>query len=390
MDLVKMKQTFNELFNKPAEQAFFAPGRINLIGEHIDYNGGLVFPCPITYGTYALTHKREDSVFNLYSMNFEDLGVLTFSLDDLTFKEEHSWANYVKGMLKVLLEKGYTAPFGLDIVVFGNLPNGAGLSSSASLEMLMAYLFKTYYCLDFSQKEAALMGKEVENGYIGVQSGIMDQFAIALGKKDHAMLLDCNTQQYSYYPFPLEEKRIIIMNSNKRRELASSKYNERRGECESALSKLVTYFKLDTLCDLKCEDLDRIPENLLTPLEFQRVRHVVSENERVKAATTALTDNDLVKFGQLLTSSHVSLQKDYEVTGIELDTLVEAALSQKGVLGARMTGAGFGGCAISLVEKEDCDAFIEEVGRLYKEKIGYDASFYMATIGDGPTSLSLE
>lgn len=388
MHFETMQHTFKQLFSNPAEATFFAPGRINLIGEHIDYNGGLVFPCPITYGTYALVSKRKDRKICAYSMNFEDLGTIEFSLDDLTYSKAHNWVNYIKGVVKFLLENGHAIDHGLNLVVYGDIPNGAGLSSSASLEMLSVIIFKETFNLNISPVEAALLGKSVENHYIGVNSGIMDQFAISLGKKDKAILLNCDTLDFKYVDFVLENYSIVIMNTNKRRELADSKYNERRSECDSALEKLQTCFKINHLCDLSLEQLSNCPSDLLTPIEFKRVRHAVSENERVKSAATALSSGDLIAFGKLLNASHLSLRDDYEVTGIELDTLVAAALEQEGVLGARMTGAGFGGCSLALVENSKVNIFIEKTQSAYRQTIGYDASFYIATIGNGPIKLS--
>ena len=366
MDFAEMSSKFQEEFGKAADRKYFAPGRINIIGEHIDYNGGLVFPSPITLGTYALVGKREDKLVRAYSINFEKIGIIEFSLDNLEYNKEHNWVNYLKGVAKALIEEDYALQHGFDIVVYGNIPNGSGLSSSASLEMLSVTIFKDLF----------------ENQYIGVNSGIMDQFAIALGKKDHVILLDCNTLEYSYHPLQLEKHSIVIMNTNKRRELADSKYNERRSECESALEKLQTVCTANNLCEITLEELEANKE-LLTEVEYRRVHHVITD-ARVKQATTALAEGDLVQLGQLLNGSHTSLCKDYEVTGIELDTLAEAAWQVEGVLGARMTGAGFGGCGIALVENECVDNFIEQVGKKYKEVIGYEASFFVANIGDGP------
>ncbi|MEG0318805.1 MAG: galactokinase [Niameybacter sp.] len=378
-----MHLKFNQVFQQEYETKYFAPGRINIIGEHIDYNGGLVFPCPITLGTYALVSKRNDKMVQAYSMNFENLGVIGFSLDDLTYNKEHNWVNYVKGVAKVLLEEGYELNHGFNIVVYGNIPNGSGLSSSASLEMLCTTIFKDLFSLSITPVEAALLGKKVENEYIGVNSGIMDQFAISLGKKNQVILLDCNTLEYSYHPLQLEKHSIVIMNTNKRRELADSKYNERRSECEAALAKLQTVCDASNLCEVSLEILEA-HKALLSEVEYRRVHHVITENMRVKQATVALQAGDLVQLGKLLNGSHESLCKDYEVTGTELDALVEAAWGVEGVLGARMTGAGFGGCSIALVENGCVDNFIEAVGKKYEEEIGYVASFFVATIGDGP------
>lgn len=386
MNLEMMQTSFKQIFGYEGMSTYFAPGRINLIGEHIDYNGGLVFPASITLGTYAVVGKRNDQEIHAYSLNFEDLGMISFDLNNLEYDKAHNWVNYVKGVAKCIKEEGKTLPNGLDILVFGNIPNGSGLSSSASLEMLTTLIFKDQFDLAITPVEAALLGKKVENTYIGVNSGIMDQFAISLGQKDQAILLDCNTLDYSYFPIVLEGHKIVIMNTNKRRELADSKYNERRGECDDSLAKLQTVCTATTLCEVPMEVLEA-NQSLLTEVEYKRVRHVISENERVKASTKALEAGDLQAFGQLLNGSHTSLRDDYEVTGIELDTLVEAAWEAPGVVGARMTGAGFGGCSLAIVKEADVDAFIQHVSGIYAEKIGYEASFYIASIGNGPIRL---
>ena len=387
MELSTLQEKFVSVFEKESEASFFAPGRVNLIGEHIDYNGGLVFPCAITLGTYAVAAKRCDNLFRAYSANFEDLGVIEFSLDDLSYNKDHNWCNYVKGVLKYLIEAGHTINTGFDVLVFGNIPNGSGLSSSASLEILMCKVFTDLYSLSLTSVEAALLGKKVENEYIGVNSGIMDQFAIALGMQNHALLLDCNTHEYKHIPFELAGYSIVIMNTNKRRELADSKYNERRGECESALSKLQKVFNIEALCELTEDKLEEVEKIINHPIEFKRAKHAITENVRVIAATKALEQGDLITFGKLLNESHISLRYDYEVTGIELDTLVTAAWEADGVLGARMTGAGFGGCSIAIVENDKIDDFINHVNKKYVETIGYEASFYIASIGNGPKQI---
>ena len=374
---------FKEIFKENHEGIYFAPGRINVIGEHIDYNGGLVFPATITLGTYAFISKREDGMVHAYSMNFEAIGTITCDLKNLEYNENHNWVNYLKGMAKVLKGEGHKVEQGFNILIYGNIPNGSGLSSSASLEMLCLAVFKELNNLDITPIEAALFGKKVENEYIGVNSGIMDQFAISLGKKDQVILLDCNTLEYSYHPLELGKYKVVIMNTNKRRELADSKYNERRSECESALAKLQEVCNATNLCEVTLEVLEA-NKNLLGGKEYNRAYHVITENQRVKEATKALEVGDLVQLGQLLNASHKSLCEDYEVTGIELDTLVHTAWQVPGVLGARMTGAGFGGCSIALVDESSIEDFIAKVGEAYKEKIGYEASFFVATIGDGP------
>ena len=383
MNIERAALRFKEIFNEEHEGIYFAPGRINVIGEHIDYNGGLVFPAAITLGTYAIISKRQDKMVHAYSMNFEEIGTINCDLEKLEYDEGHNWVNYLKGMAKVLKEAGHKVDQGFNILIYGNIPNGSGLSSSASLEMLCLAVFKELNNLDITPVEAALLGKKVENEYIGVNSGIMDQFAISLGKKDQVILLDCNTLEYSYHPLELGEYKIVIMNTNKRRELADSKYNERRSECESALEKLQGVCKAANLCEISLETLKE-NKALLSDKEYNRAYHVITENERVKQATKALEAGDLAQLGKLLNASHKSLCEDYEVTGIELDTLVHSAWEVPGVLGARMTGAGFGGCSIAIVKEGCVEDFIAKVGKVYKEKIGYEASFFVATIGDGP------
>ncbi|MPQ44626.1 galactokinase [Clostridium tarantellae] len=382
-----IKNKFANIFGEDCESIFFAPGRINLIGEHTDYNGGFVFPCPITLGTYAAVSKRKDKIFKVYSMNFEDLGVLEFSLDNLEYNKKHDWANYLKGVIKFLLENNHKINYGLNIVIYGNLPNGAGLSSSASLEMLSAKILKDSFHLDFDNVQAALLGRTVENKYIGVNSGIMDQFAISLGQKDKAIMLDCNNLFFEYVPLNLINETIIIMNTNKRRELADSKYNERRAECDSALESLKTILNINSLCELTPEEFEKHKHVINDEIKIKRAKHAIYENERVKAAVKALKNNHIVTFGKLMNDSHNSLRDDYEVTGIELDTLVHTAWKQESVLGARMTGAGFGGCAIAIVKNDSVNSFIENVGKVYKDTIGYEASFYIASIGNGPIKL---
>lgn len=386
MEICLLKEEYKKLFGQEAEYSYFSPGRINLIGEHIDYNGGLVFPCAISIGTYGVVGKRNDCLFKVYSMNFESLGTVTFSLDDLNYNADHEWANYIKGVLKTMEEAGHSITFGLNIVINGNIPNGSGLSSSASLEMLACKIFNDYYNLSLSPEDMSLIGKKVENEYIGVNSGIMDQFAIALGKEGEALLLDCNSRNYSYIPFELGNHSIIIMNTNKRRELADSKYNERFGECMEALKILQSHFNINALCELSESNLSEVKTLLNQDVLYKRVKHVITENERVQKATCALKQNDLITFGTLLNASHASLKDDYEVTGIELDTLVSAA-QESGALGARMTGAGFGGCAIALVPQDKADELIQKVGQIYESKIGYAASFYVAQTHDGPNQL---
>lgn len=379
---------FQEIFETNDAKVFFSPGRVNLIGEHIDYNGGLVFPCAINLGTYGAAAINNTNTIRAYSLNFKDLGLIEISLDDLTYNKDNNWTNYVKGVVKFMKEAGHEVNSGFDLLVYGNLPNGAGLSSSASLEMLVGKILIDLFNLNISKVELALLGKRVENEFIGVNSGIMDQFAISLGKMDNAIELDCNTLNYNYAPVNFKNESIVIMNTNKRRELADSKYNERRAECEAALEQLKAIKNINALCELSTVEFNKISSAIKSPIERKRAYHAVTENERVKSAMTALNNDDLNMFGQLMTRSHSSLRDDYEVTGIELDTLVSSALKQPGVLGARMTGAGFGGCAIALVEKQHIEKFIQNVGNEYKAIIGYEASFYIASTSDGPNKIN--
>ena len=379
-------EKFSEVFqnNQSAElRTFFSPGRINLIGEHTDYNGGHVFPCAITYGTYGAAKKRQNRKIRLYSINFAEKGIIEFELDDLAYEVAHNWANYPKGMIRYIQEAGSVLPFGLDILIYGNIPNGAGLSSSASLEMLTGVIVNEMFDFQMERMDLVKLGKKVENEFIGVNSGIMDQFAVGMGKENCGILLDCNTLKYEYAPLDIADHKIIIMNTNKRRELSDSKYNERRSECETALALLQQELNIQSLGDLKEEEFEASQNLIQDPVLIKRAKHAVYENQRTLQALIALENGDLARFGQLMNASHVSLRDDYEVTGVELDTLVEAAWKQDGTIGARMTGAGFGGCAIAIVKEVDVATFISEVGHEYQAKIGYEATFYVASIGDG-------
>ncbi|SQA95169.1 galactokinase [Capnocytophaga ochracea] len=382
-----LEQKFQEVFGAPAEKQFFAPGRVNLIGEHTDYNGGNVFPCAIDKGTYGLVKKRNDRKFRMYSENFADLGVMEFTLDELTNDKKHDWANYPKGVIKMFLEAGQKIDSGFDILFSGNIPNGAGLSSSASIEMLTAIVLKDLFHLSIDSVEMAQLGKKTENLFIGVNSGIMDQFAIAMGKKDHAILLDCNTLKYAYVPVVLKDEVIVIANTNKRRGLADSKYNERRAECDEALAELQTKLPIKALGELSIEQFEANKDLIKSPIRQKRAKHAVYENQRTLKAQKELSAGNLTEFGKLMNQSHISLRDDYEVTGVELDTLAALAWEQPGVVGSRMTGAGFGGCTVSIVKKDKVDDFIKNVGEAYKNKIGYAADFYIASVSDGAKKL---
>ncbi|WPC20269.1 galactokinase [Pediococcus inopinatus] len=383
---------FEAAFNSNAETYYFAPGRINLIGEHTDYNGGRVFPCAISLGTYAAVSSRSDNAFHLYSANFADQGmqVLTLGTDEIQEKVGNVWTNYPKGMLRYLIEAGNQITHGLNVYIEGNLPDGAGLSSSASLEMLFGKILQTEFDLQVAPIDMVKFGVKVENEFIGLNSGIMDQFAVEMGKKDNAVLLDTNTLEYEHVPLKLGEYVIIIMNTNKRRELADSKYNEHRRECDEALAQLQTGIDIPTLGALDKETFDEYSYLIQSEPLLKRARHAVFENQRVGEAVTALQTKDLAKFGRLVNASHVSLQYDFEVTGKELDTLVHTAWEQDGVLGARMIGGGYGGCAIALVQKSAVKTFEERVGRNYQAVIGYAPDFYVAEIADGPQQLQKE
>lgn len=389
MNITKLTTTFRELFEVQPEQAFFAPGRINLIGEHTDYNGGHVFPCAITYGTYAVAKKRNDNLVRLYSVNFPDKEIIEFDLTQLEYDKQHHWANYPKGMIRYIKEEGYDIPQGFECVIEGNIPNGAGLSSSASIELLTGVLLDGVFGLGIPRLDMIKLGKRVENEFIGVNSGIMDQFAIGMGKKDAGILLDCQTLNFQYAPIKLEGYKILIMNTNKRRELADSKYNERRGECEQALSQLQEKLPIQALGQLTEAEFDENQTLIPNETVRKRAKHAVYENVRTLKALEELKAGNLEAFGQLMNQSHISLRVDYEVTGVELDSLVEAAWKQPGVIGARMTGAGFGGCAIAIVEDEQVESFIANVGAAYQDKIGYPADFYVASIGDGAKEIQM-
>ena len=382
-----LEQKFKEVFGKDAEQQFFAPGRVNLIGEHTDYNGGNVFPCAIDRGTYGLVSKRADRTFRMYSENFADLGVMEFTLDELVNDKKHDWANYPKGVIKMFVEEGFKIDSGFDFLVSGNIPNGAGLSSSASIEMLTGIVLKDLFHLSIDPIAMALLGKKVENLFIGVNSGIMDQFAIAMGKKDNAILLDCNTLKYDYVPVVLKDEVIVIANTNKRRGLADSKYNERRAECDEALAELQTKLPIKALGELSIEEFEANKDLIKSPIRQKRAKHAVYENQRTLKAQKELSAGNLAEFGKLMNQSHISLRDDYEITGVELDTLAALAWEQPGVVGSRMTGAGFGGCTVSIVKKDKVDDFIKNVGEAYKNKIGYAADFYIAAVSEGARKL---
>ena len=387
--IIKLTEHFKEIFKQDDNiESFFSPGRVNLIGEHTDYNGGFVFPCALDFGTYAIVRQREDKNFRMYSENFEDLGIIEFNLDNLVYDKKDDWANYPKGVIKTFLDKGFKVPNGFDVLFFGNIPNGAGLSSSASIEVLTAVILKSLFNLDIDMVEMVKYCQIAENKFIGVNSGIMDQFAVGMGKKDNAILLDCNTLNFTYVPVKLKDMSIVIANTNKKRGLADSKYNERRSSCEEAVAVLnKNGVNIKYLGELTVEEFNKVKHFIKDEEQLKRATHAVTENERAKVAVEFLKKDDIKTFGELMNKSHISLRDDYEVTGLELDSLVEAAWEEVGTVGARMTGAGFGGCTVSIVKNSEVDNFIKNFGKKYKEKTGLEASFYIANIGDGARKL---
>ncbi len=376
---------FESLFGKGGDiRAYFAPGRVNLIGEHTDYNAGHVFPCALTIGTYAIVRKRTDRNLRFYSVNFEHLGVISSSLDDLTAAREAGWTNYPKGVIWAFGQKGYVIDCGMDILLYGNIPNGSGLSSSASVEVVTGVALRDLFGLtEITMTEIALIGQFSENKFNGVNCGIMDQFAIAMGKKDMAIFLDTADLSFVYAPICLKQEKIVIACSNKKRGLGDSKYNERRAECEMALSELQNVIEVNGLGELTEEQFEAHKDAIHSEVRQRRARHAVTENQRTIRAVACLKEGNLEEFGKLMNASHISLRDDYEVTGKELDALVEAAWKQDGVIGSRMTGAGFGGCTVSIVREDAIDSFIQNVGKAYKDQIGYAADFYVVEVGDG-------
>lgn len=365
-------------------KVYFAPGRVNLIGEHTDYNGGHVFPCALTIGTYAAARKRSDRKLRFYSVNFPQNGVIETSLDDLVPDDAYGWTNYPKGVIYTFIKDGYLINEGLDMAVYGNIPNGSGLSSSASLEVLTGFILRDMYGFEISNQILAIIGQDSENNYNGMNCGIMDQFAVAMGKKDCAIFLDTSDLSYEYVPICMEGAKIVISNTNKKHELTNSAYNTRRCECEQALEELQRVTDIEHLCDLTDEQFEKYKDAIKDPVRQKRAKHAVYENQRTIEAVRVLKEGNLKQFGELMNEAHVSVSKDYEVSCEELDTLAEEAWNVDGCIGSRMTGGGFGGCTVSIVRDEAVDTFVKQVGEAYKKKIGYEASFYVVSIGDGP------
>jgi galactokinase len=380
MTKAELEKEFRQRFNKDATHFFFCPGRVNLIGEHIDYNGGEVMPCAITAGTYLAIAKNTDNRLRFQCLNFSE--TTEPEMQPGFSKTGKEWFNYPLGVIHHLLQQGHLLT-GVDMLYYGNLPIGAGLSSSASIEVLTGFAFSELFDLGISRKELALLGKKAENEFIGVNSGIMDQFAVAMGKKEKAILLNCDTLDYTYLPFVTEGYVLAIINSNKQRTLADSKYNQRFAECRAALKQLQRELPIAHLCEISSETFSKHSHLINDEQVIKRAVHVISENERVKAACAALQASDIRQFGQLMYASHDSLKDFYEVSGKELDTIVEFCRQFSGCIGARMTGAGFGGCAIALVQKDSFDDFAKELTKYYMQHIGYAPEVFASEIGEG-------
>ena len=381
----KLLQKFAELFgDAEGVKVYFAPGRVNLIGEHTDYNGGHVFPCALTIGTYGAARKRNDRKLHFYSMNFERVGMLEAATDALEKERESDWTNYPKGVMWTFAKRGFEMTCGMDLVIFGNIPNGSGLSSSASLEVLTGFILRDLYGFDVTNTDLALIGQYAENNYNGMNCGIMDQFASAMGKKDNAIFLDTATLSFEYAPIVLEGAKVVVTNSKVKHSLVNSAYNQRRSECETALSELQNVVDIKGLGDLSEEDFEKYKAAIKDEVRVRRAKHAVYENQRTVRAVEALKKNDINLFGQLMNASHVSLRDDYEVSCEEIDILVEEAWKISGVIGSRITGGGFGGCTVSIVKDEAIDTFKEQVEKAYEEKTGKTAEFYIVEIGDGP------
>lgn len=376
---------FKEVYGEGGEiREYFAPGRVNLIGEHTDYNGGHVFPCALTLGTYGLARKREDRKLRFYSANFTRLGVIETSLDDLIPSDEAGWTNYPKGVMWAFEKRGVKFDTGVDFLIYGNIPNGSGLSSSASLEVLTGLLLKDMFGVEqFSMQDLALIGQYSENNFNGMNCGIMDQFASAMGKKDCAIFLDTSTLNYEYAPVVLKDARIVITNSKVKHSLVGSAYNDRRNECETALEELKKVVDINTLGDLSEEEFEAHKDAITSDICRKRAKHAVYENQRTIKAVKALKEDNVEEFGRLMNASHVSLRDDYEVSCEEIDILVDLAWKIPGVIGSRITGGGFGGCTVSIVKNDAVDTFIDTIGKQYKEKVGHEAEFYVVDIGDG-------
>ena len=382
----ELKSAFEKIYGQHADAVYFAPGRVNLIGEHTDYNGGYVFPCALSFGTYLLIRKNGGNTVRFRSLNQPD--AVEVPLEKLTTRLENSWANYLIGVFAQFIKKGVKIDEGFDILIWGDVPTGAGLSSSASLEVVTAYALNDQLGTGYDRTELALMSQKAEHEFALVNCGIMDQFAAAQGKKDHAIFLNCDTLEFDLVPVKLNGIKVLISNTHSPHKLDSGAYNQRVAECKKAVEQLNKVRSIKYLAELTEEEFKKIESAITDETAKKRARHVVSEVQRTKDAVKALRAGDILQFGKLMNASHVSLRDDYEVTGPELDTMVEEAWKIDGVIGSRMTGGGFGGCTVSLVKDEAIDTFIKNVGSAYEAKIGIKPEFYIAEIGDGACRLS--
>ena len=386
----RVLQAFEQQFgDTEGVRLFFAPGRVNLIGEHTDYNGGHVFPCAISLGTYAAARKRTDRVMRFFSVNFEKLGVISTSLDDLTPSKQAGWTNYPKGVVWAFAQKGHPIDCGFDMVIYGDIPNGSGLSSSASLEVLTGEMLRSFFGMEdvLTNEDLAFIGQYSENEYNGMKCGIMDQFASAMGKEGNAIFLDTNSMEFEYAPLNLEGMKLMVTNTNKKHSLVDSEYNLRREQCGRALADLQKKLDVKTLGDLSIEEYEANKSLIEDEVCRRRAKHAVYENQRMIEAVAALKAGDVEYFGKLMNESHVSLRDDYETSCKEADILAEEAWKIPGVLGSRITGGGFGGCTVSIVKDEAVEEFQKKLGEVYLEKVGYPASFYTLEIGGGPKEL---
>lgn len=389
ISMTDLTETFHRLYGKDSGiTACFAPGRVNLIGEHTDYNGGHVFPCALTIGTYGLIRPRTDRVLRFYSLNFEKMGVVATSLDDLVPSKEAGWTNYPKGVMWAFQKRGYSIPNGADILIYGDIPAGSGLSSSASLEVLTGLMLKELFGFEVSMTEIALIGQYSENNFNGMNCGIMDQFASAMGKKDCAIFLDTNTLHFEYAPVKLSDARIVITNSNVKHSLVGSAYNDRRRECETALKELQAVINIQALGDLDEASFEAHQSAITDPICRKRAKHAVYENQRTIRAVHALKNDCIEEFGRLMNASHVSLRDDYEVSCPEIDLLVNLAWNIPGVIGSRITGGGFGGCTVSIVKNDALEAFSKIITEEYEKQTGIKADVYIVDIGEGAHKLN--
>ena len=387
MTIDQLKSAYEAAYQKPATDIFFAPGRVNLIGEHTDYNGGFVFPCALSFGTYILLSKNEEQKINFRSLNMEAV----YSLELTQLSEplpNKAWANYPLGVFAQFIKRGVAITQGYDILFWGNVPAGAGLSSSAAMEVVTAYALNDLLGTNYGLADLAKIGRAAEHEFAGVMCGIMDQFASAHGKVDHAIYLNCDTLEYDLVPVKLDGIKVVVTNTHSPHKLDSGSFNDRVRQCQLAVEQINVVRPIQYLAELSQVEFEQIKDAITDETAHRRARHVVGEVQRTKDAVEALKNGDIVKFGQLMNQSHVSLRDDYEVTGPQLDALAEAAWKIDGVLGSRMTGGGFGGCTVSLVREEAIPAFIEKVGTEYTEKTGLTADFYIAEIGDGAHRIS--